>query len=956
MVTETEATLTQRVAELEAQLAAAKSAYQALEQRIVERTDELATLFSVQQAIVSRLDPDAVLQLVVDEARRLTAAERGAVLMLRDGTLEVAVVSGDQSERVVGARMALDETLTSVCIRTGKPDLVLDAAQLTIRDAESAHRLGVRSIVSVPLLAGETPVGVITVAHSRPGAFRQDDLRLLTFLSASAAIAIENARLYWAEQERRLEAERRRRVAEGLRNIIAVLNSIRPVDEVLDAIVTQACELMDAHAGIIHHVDDERQRVIMEASCGISRPPTDGDKRTTKIYNGYADRAIFNRQPYVIPDLDAYVAVLETPDAVGLDAGEIEWRDGIRSALQRFHALLAVPLVVRDAVYGSIVFYYETARTFSDEDVALGLSLGEQAALALENAQLYLEAQRRADESQTLFIVQQAITGDLDLDAVLQLIAEEALRLTGAQRSVVLLLDKSGEKLLVSFVAGEERSSLMGREFLVSDLLSAGYMLRGEPLLVVDADHASHLPPEHVARMGPFKSQISVPLLASSGPLGLIAVSDARSGALGADDVRVLQMLASSAVIGLENARLFRAEQARRAEAEQRRRVAEGLRDILAFLNADRSFDEVLDYIVYQASKLSGASAGVIYQGDSLTNVIHVEAASGAPEELLALGELPNFMENVNRAILDRQPFAVADLDQQITTDLPESVKPLDPRLAAWKVAIRKYYRAYLAVPLIIKDALYGALVLYYPQPRAFSEEDISLGLALAGQVALAIENARLREQAEESAVAAERNRLARDLHDAVTQTLFSASLIADVLPILWERKPEEGRRRLQELRELTRGALAEMRTLLLELRPASLVEAEMGDLLKHLAEAATGRARLPVTLEVECGERRLPPDVQVAFYRIAQEALNNIVKHAEANTVQIHYRFDGAQVALRVVDDGRGFDPAQISIDHLGVGIMRERAEAIGGALAVRSAPGKGTDVRLHWPAGESA
>jgi signal transduction histidine kinase len=105
---------------------------------------------------------------------------------------------------------------------------------------------------------------------------------------------------------------------------------------------------------------------------------------------------------------------------------------------------------------------------------------------------------------------------------------------------------------------------------------------------------------------------------------------------------------------------------------------------------------------------------------------------------------------------------------------------------------------------------------------------------------------ARLYEQAEEAAVATERNRLARDLHDAVSQTLFSASLIAKVLPRLWERKPEEGRRRLEEVRRLTRGALAEMRTLLLELRPKALVEADLGDLLRQLTEAFIGRARIP--------------------------------------------------------------------------------------------------------------
>jgi signal transduction histidine kinase len=186
---------------------------------------------------------------------------------------------------------------------------------------------------------------------------------------------------------------------------------------------------------------------------------------------------------------------------------------------------------------------------------------------------------------------------------------------------------------------------------------------------------------------------------------------------------------------------------------------------------------------------------------------------------------------------------------------------------------------------------------------------------------------------------------LARDLHDAVTQTLFSASLIAEVLPRLWERNPEEGQRRLAEMRELTRGALAEMRTLLLELRPAALVEADLGDLLRQLAESITGRARVPVAVEIE-GACQTSPETKVALYRIVQEALNNAAKHSEAEHVGIRLRCSSNVVELTVRDDGRGFDVESVPPDHLGLGIMRERAEAVGVTLRIESEPGQGTEV----------
>lgn len=206
-----------------------------------------------------------------------------------------------------------------------------------------------------------------------------------------------------------------------------------------------------------------------------------------------------------------------------------------------------------------------------------------------------------------------------------------------------------------------------------------------------------------------------------------------------------------------------------------------------------------------------------------------------------------------------------------------------------------------------------------------------------------------LAHHAAEVAVAEERNRLARDLHDAVTQTLFSASLIAEVLPKLWERDMSEGERRVAELRELTRGALAEMRTLLLELRPMALEDAELGDLLKQLAESITGRARVPVTVELE-GECELHADVKIALYRIAQEALNNIAKHANADQALISFECLSDRVILSIQDDGCGIDPDVVAPDSLGLGIMRERAETVGASLEVISRQDQGTQIKVTW------
>jgi signal transduction histidine kinase len=206
-------------------------------------------------------------------------------------------------------------------------------------------------------------------------------------------------------------------------------------------------------------------------------------------------------------------------------------------------------------------------------------------------------------------------------------------------------------------------------------------------------------------------------------------------------------------------------------------------------------------------------------------------------------------------------------------------------------------------------------------------------------------------ERAAEQATTAERDRLARDLHDAVTQTLFSVNLIASSLPRLWREDPEQAERSAAELQRLTRGAMAEMRTMLRELRPQTIEETSLDSLIGQLVEGLAARHDLESDVRVETSGT-LPPEVHVAVYRITQEALNNTAKHADASRLSVSVSDDSGGVKLRVEDDGRGFDSGNVGDGSMGLGIMRERASAIGATLSVTSAMGAGTSVRFAWPA----
>lgn len=399
-------------------------------------------------------------------------------------------------------------------------------------------------------------------------------------------------------------------------------------------------------------------------------------------------------------------------------------------------------------------------------------------------------------------------------------------------------------------------------------------------------------------------------------------------------------------------------------ERERRRDIAEGLRGILAVLNSDKPLDAILDYITLYACRLLEADAVAIYRMQPGTNLLSIQSSHGLSDEYLAHSTIPLGQGVTGQAVHQCRPIAVTNVDHAMGI-LPQ---PISREILVLLKILAKHFRSELSVPLIIKQEVVGALNLYYANPRVFEQEEIDLAVSFCDQTALAIENARLRERAQEDAIAAERNRIARELHDSVTQTIFSASLIAEVLPTIWMRDPEEAQHGLDDLRKLARGALAEMRTLLLELRPIGLGEVGLEDLLKQLAEGVSGRIRAQVNVHIE-GEAILPIDAKLVFYRIAQEALNNAAKHSGAERVEIaiestpaptsrkrrkagiRQQFFSQSVSMSIRDNGHGFDPALVIGEHLGLGIMQERASTIQAALSIRSKPGGGTEISLHWP-----
>jgi PAS domain S-box-containing protein len=378
-----------------------------------------------------------------------------------------------------------------------------------------------------------------------------------------------------------------------------------------------------------------------------------------------------------------------------------------------------------------------------------------------------------------------------------------------------------------------------------------------------------------------------------------------------------------------------RAEQAERQE----RMLAEALRDTARALASTLDLDHLLDRILEVVGR-------VVPHTTSNVMLIEGDLAHAVRGRGYAADELRTLEENLV-AIAQ-----VGNFRRMAETGQPVCVANVESAGGAWvSLPASSWIRSYIGAPIQVEGQVIGFLNLNSEEPDWFEEDDANRLLAFAEQAGVAIRNAQLYAQAQTVAALQERQRLARDLHDAVSQTLFAASITAESLPFLSDRDPEAAREALRDLQVMTRGAMAEMRTLLLTLRPDSLERSDFEVLIRQLADALAAKAQLQTQIDLKNPDR-LPIQVKPVFYRIAQEALTNIGKHASARQVVIRLEAAQAQDCARLTirDDGRGFDPAAVTGDRLGLKIMRERAGEIGANLAIETRPGEGTMIEVVW------
>jgi signal transduction histidine kinase len=551
------------------------------------------------------------------------------------------------------------------------------------------------------------------------------------------------------------------------------------------------------------------------------------------------------------------------------------------------------------------------------------------------------EARQREREALALYEVARLVPGStLELQPLLGLILDQLKTIVEYDAAAVVLLDQRDDPVVFDYRGPVPRVKAVG--FRIPKPSRMGQVLQEvsrqrEPVFIrklggpspfaqVLTDSGVKIPSDALKDY----TGVAVPLIVKGRVIGAQILMREHPGLYSERESGLAMIFAQQAAVAIENARLY-------GEVRERLNQMVGLQKLGATLLQEHDFDRLLHGISVQLQRLTGAEGVALALLDDDGESFELRTAVGPDAEARTGARVPVDGSLIGEAVRTNRAQRSDDAQND-----PRGYKP---------VLVPSSTRSILTVPMRTRQRIVGAMSIYNKQglPR-FSERDAEIATLFAQQAAVAIENARLYEEVRGKAALEERQRLARELHDSVSQALFGITLNAASADELFEVAPQRSRELVRDVLKLADAGLTELRALIFELRPESLEREGLVGALDRQVAAVRARHGLDVSMKLG-DEPDLSQPAKEALYRVAQEALQNAVKHARAQTISLVLESGGSQAVLMVTDDGRGFDPLQDFPGHLGLQSMRERATNVGGSVDIDSAPGEGTRLRARVP-----
>ena len=668
------------------------------------RAEQLSTLYEIGKEIASTLDLDRVLSSIVEDAVRLTGAEKSLLLLVDPETRRIikATDHGYPPEAVESfSYREFEEGISGWVMRKGEPTLVTDASKDPRNRGiarEMAQKFGKGVPLAIaPLLIKGRFIGTLTVAGAAGSPpFTQETLDLVLMLADQAAVAVENARLFAAEQERR-------RIADTLREVTGVVTSTLNLNEVLELILDQMGKVVPYDTASIQLLRDDHLEIIagrgfadMSQVLGLTFPAY-GDNPNRVVVEG--------RKPHIVMDTHAVYPIFREPP-----------HSHIRS-------WLGVPLLFRDKLIGMITLDKTTVGFYTEEHARLAMTFANQAAIAIENARLYEEARRRAEEMASLYRLGLATTAVMELDQLLEVIYQQLRQVMNTDTIYIALYEPEREE--IRFELFYDRGQRLDK--FTRPLEEGGFtswiIRHRRSLLVKDMEKEEpHLAVKSMTIGEPARSWLGVPLIAREEVVGVLSVQSYEVNAFDENSQRFLEAVAAQVSVSIDNARLYEKERRRAARLGVLTQVATQITAIL-------DQQEMLRKAVESVRRGLGYSQVAVFLLDEEKQELFSAAVDGLYRELIK----PDYRQPVGVGLIG---WAAHTGEVQLANDTSK-----DPHF----ICIGDYCPgSELCIPIRIGERLLGVLDIEAEERGAFDDEDVAAMRILADQLAVGLENIRL--------------------------------------------------------------------------------------------------------------------------------------------------------------------------------------------------------------------